>query len=241
MEKMEKEGGVIGIGMRPFRFRSALAIVIMGCLLLSFLLVPQAALAQEGMWSHSNPTWAMTYIHSGGSWNVSQDYSHRYTGENLTETFAHSLRASAFEGESIILDVFSVTPTSYGSQLSSRTSIGYDSLGTGGQLTVREGTIVGIYSHDIGCLDASVGSKVELTQGIAYSGTRAESGMPQIDYVFSSLGNGSVEVGCNAASISSNSHGTYSQSITADGEFNIYYSADISLRANPSCPFGGAP
>ena len=84
---MEKERGTIGIVMRPFRFKSALAIVIMGCLLLSFLflLVPQAALAQEGLWSHSSPTWAITYIHSGGSWNVSQDHSHSYTGKNLSE------------------------------------------------------------------------------------------------------------------------------------------------------------
>ena len=237
---MEKERGTIGIVMRPFRFKSALVIVIMGCLLLSFLflLVPQAALAQEGLWSYSNPTWAMTYIHSGGSWNVSQDHSHSYTGKNLSETFTHFLRANASGGESIILDTWSVTPASYGSQLSTGTAIGYDSLGTEGQLTVREGTGVGFYSRDIGCLDASVGSQVTLTQGIAHSNTRAEKG---IDYDFSSQGKGSVAVGCNAVPISSNSHGTYSQHITADGEFNIYYSADISLRANPSCPFGGAP
>ncbi len=33
---MEKERRIIGIVRRPFRFKSALAIVIMGCLLLSF-------------------------------------------------------------------------------------------------------------------------------------------------------------------------------------------------------------
>ena len=236
---MEKEGGIIGIGMRTFRFKLVLVIVIMGCLLLSFLLLPQVVLAQEGLWSHSSPAWAITYIHSGGSWNVSQDHSHySYTGRNLSKVFTHSLRANASEGESIILDTWSVTPASYGSQLSTGTAIGYDSLGTEGQLTVREGTVVGIYSRDIGCLDASVGSQVTLTQGIAHSSTRAEKG---IDYDFSSQGKGSVEVGCNAVPISSNSHGTYSQHITADGEFNIYYSADISLRANPLCPFGGAP
>ena len=237
---MEKERRIIGIVRRTFR--SALAKVIVGCLLLSFLflflLVPQAALAQEGLWSYSNPTWAITYIHSGGSWNVSQDHSHSYTGKNLSETFTHFLRANASGGESIILDTWSVTPASYGSQLSTGTAIGYDSLGTEGQLTVREGTGVGFYSRDIGCLDASVGSQVTLTQGIAHSSTRAEKG---IDYDFSSQGKGSVAVGCNAVPISSNSHGTYSQHITADGEFNIYYSAVISLRENPSCPFGGAP
>jgi hypothetical protein len=41
-----------------------------------------------------------------------------------------------------------VTPASYGSHLSSGTAIGYDSLGTEGQLTAREGTVVGIYSRD---------------------------------------------------------------------------------------------
>jgi len=184
---MEKERGTIGIVMRPFRFRLVLAKVIMGCLLLSFLflLVPQAALAQEGLWSYSNPTWAITYIHSGGSWNVSQDHSHSYTGKNLSKTFTHFLRANASGGESIILDTWSVTPASYGSQLSTGTAIGYDSLGTEGQLTGREGTVVGIYSRDIGCLDASVGSQVTLTQGIAHSNTRAEKG---IDYDFSSQG-----------------------------------------------------
>jgi hypothetical protein len=228
---MEKERGTIGIVMRPFGFKSVLAIVITGCLLLSFLflLVPQAALAQEGLWN----------IHSYGSWNVSQDHSHySYTGRNLSEVFTHSLRANASGGESVILDTWSVTPASYGSLLSTGTAIGYDSLGTEGQLTVREGTVVGFYSRDIGCLDASVGSQVTLTQGIAHSRTKAEKG---IDYDFSSQGKGSVEVGCNAVPISSNSHGTYSQHITADGEFNIYYSVDISLRANPLCPFGGAP
>jgi len=218
-------------------------LVIVGCLLLSFLLVPQAALAQEGLWSHSSPTWAITYIHSGGSWNVSQDYSHSYTGKNLSETFTHSLHASAPEGESMILDVLSVIPTSDGSQLSSGTTIGYDSLGTEGQLTVEEGTVVGIYSSDIGCLDASVGSQLKLTQGIAHSSIKAESDMTQtlIDYGFSSSGKGTVEVGCEAVSVSNTAHETYSQHITADGEFNIYYSADISLHGNPSCPFGGAP
>ncbi|NQE04241.1 hypothetical protein C5S32_00085 [ANME-1 cluster archaeon GoMg1] len=236
-----KEGWIIGIGMRTFRFKfkSVLVIVTMGCLLLSFLLLPQAALAQEGLWNHSSPTWAITYIHSGGSWNVSQDHSHySYTEKNLSKTFTHFLYANASGGESVILDTWSVTPSSYGSQLSTGTAIGYDSLGTEGQLTTREGTVVGIYSRDIGCLDASVGSQVTLTQGIAHSSTRAEKG---IDYDFSAQGKGSVEVGCNAVPISSNSHGTYSQHITADGEFNIYYSADISLRGNPSCPFGGAP
>ncbi|NQE53290.1 hypothetical protein C5S29_06825 [ANME-1 cluster archaeon GoMg3.2] len=207
-------------------------------LLLSFLLFPQAALAQDGMGTHSSPMWAITYIQSSGSWNVSQDHSHSYTGKNLSKTFTHSLRANAYGGESVILDTWSVLPASYGGHLSTGTAIGYDSLGTEGQLTAREGTVVGIYSKDIGCLDASVGSQVALTQGIAHSSTRAEKG---IDYDFSSQGTGSVEVGCNAVPISSNSHGTYSQHITADGEFNIYYSADISLRGNPSCPFGGAP
>ncbi|MCW3142192.1 MAG: hypothetical protein N2V72_08520 [Methanophagales archaeon] len=202
-----------------------------------FLMLPQAALAQEGTWTHSSPTWAITYIHSGGSWNVSQNHSHLYAGKNLSESFAHSLYANASGGESVILDTWSVLPASYGSQLSTGTAIGYDSLGTEGQLTTREGTDVGFYSRGIGCLDASVGSQVALTRGIAHSSTRVEKG---IGYDFSSRGKGSVEVGCNSVAIG-DAHGTYSQHITADGEFNIYYSADISLRGNPSCPFWGAP
>ena len=223
---MEKERGFIGV------------VILLLSFLFLFLLVPQAALAQEGLGTHSSPIWAITYIHSGGSWNVSQDHSHWYTGKNLSKTFTHSLYANASGGESVILDTWSVLPASYGSHLSTGTAMGYDSLGTEGQLTAREGTVVGIYSQDIGCLDASVGSQVVLTQGIAHSSTRAEKG---IDYDFSSQGKGSVEVGCNAVPISSNSHGTYSQQIAADGEFNIYYSADIGLRGNPSCLFGGAP
>jgi carbonic anhydrase len=71
---MEKKGGIIGI------------VILLLSFLFLFLLVPQAALAQEGTWSHSSPTWAITYIHSGGSWNnVSQDHSHSYTGKNLSE------------------------------------------------------------------------------------------------------------------------------------------------------------
>ena len=202
-----------------------------------FLMLPQAALAQEGTWTHSSPTWAITYIHSGGSWNVSQNHSHLYAGKNLSESFAHSLYANASGGESVILDTWSVLPASYGSQLSTGTAIGYDSLGTEGQLTTREGTDVGFYSRGIGCLDASVGSQVALTRGIAHSSTRVEKG---IGYDFSSRGKGSVEVGCNSVAIG-DAHGTYSQHITADGEFNIYYSADISLRGNPSCPFWSAP
>jgi hypothetical protein len=185
----------------------------------------------------------MKDIHAVGLMNVSQDYSHEYSGEVLSETFTHSLHASAPEGESRILDVLSVIPTSYGSHLSSGTAISYDSLGTEGQLTVEEGTNVGFSIFDNGCLDASVGSQLELAQGIAHSSIRAESGMTQTltDYGFSSSGKGRVEVGCEAVSVSNTAHETYSQQITADGEFNIYYSADISLRGNPSCPFGVAP
>ena len=74
---MEKEEGIIGIVILLLSF--------LFLFLFLFLLVPQAALAQEGTWSHSSPTWAITYIHSGGSWNVSQDHSHSYTGKNLSE------------------------------------------------------------------------------------------------------------------------------------------------------------
>jgi hypothetical protein len=234
---MEKKGRFIG--MRTF------GLVIVGCLLLSFLFLmfPQAALAQEGLWSYPAPTWVMKDIHSVGLLNVSQDYSHEYLGEVLSETFTHSLYASAPEGESRILDVLSVIPTRYGSQLSSVTAISYDSLGTEGQLTVEEGTNVGFSIFDNGCLGASVGSQVALTQGIAHSSIRAESGMMHTltDYGFSSSGKGRVEVGSEAVSISNTAHETYSQHITADGEFNIHYSADFNLRSNPLSPFGGAP
>jgi len=224
--------------MREEGFIGAVILLLSFLVLFLFLmLLPQAALAQEGTWSHSSPTWAITYIHSNGSWNVSQNHSHSYAGKNLSESFAHYLYANASRGESVILDTWSVLPASYGSQLSTGTAIGYDSLGTEGQLTTREGTVIGFYSRDFGCLDASVGSQVALTHGIGHSSTKVEKG---IGYDFSSRGKGSVEVGCDAVAIG-NAHGTYSQHITANGEFNIYYSADISLRANPLCPFGSAP
>jgi hypothetical protein len=90
---MEKERGFIGIVILLLSF----------LFLFLFLLVPQAALAQEGMCAHSSPTWAITYIQSSGSWNVSQDHSHSYTGKNLSKTFTHSLYANAYGGESVIL------------------------------------------------------------------------------------------------------------------------------------------
>jgi hypothetical protein len=63
-----------------------------------------------------------------------------------------------------------------------------------------------------------------LTQGIAHSSTRAEKGMTQTltDYGFSSSGKGTVEVGCEAVSVSNTAHETYSQHISADGEFNSF-------------------
>jgi len=215
-----------------------LIMMVAYCLVLCILLVPQAALAQPDAWVTYSPdrTWAVTDIRHVGSLNMSQDYSHSYSGNNVSEEFAHSFYANTPEGKTRIYDVLSVVPTNRGSRLWSTTSIGYNPLGTTGRLSGGEDTTVGVsytakraLCQPEGRLCSSAGSRFLLTNGSVHTSTRANSPMSLAEYDFSSLGEGEVSTGCNVISGSGEPQTSYSQLITVEGEFNIDYSANFNL------------
>jgi len=215
-----------------------LIMMLAGCLVLCLVLVPQAALAQPDTWVTYSPgrTWAVTDIRHIGSLNMSQDYSHSYSGNNVSEEFAHSFYANATEGKTRIYDVLSVVPTNRGSRLWSATSIGYNPLGTTGRLSGGEDTTVGILytakralCQPEGRLCSSAGSRFMLTNGSVHTSARANNPMSLAEYDFSSLGEGQVSTGCNVISGSGEPQTSYSQLITVEGEFNIDYSANFNL------------
>lgn len=216
-----------------------LIMMLTGCLVLCLLLVSQAALAQPDTWvthSPSSRTWAVTDIRHIGSLNMSQDYSHSYSGNNVSEESAHSFYANTSEGKTRIYDVLSVVPTNRGSRLWSATSIGYKPLGTTGRLSGGEDTTVGVsytanraLCQPEGYLCSSAGSRFMLTNGSVHTSARANSPGSLADYEFSSLGKGQVSTGCSVISGSGDSQTSYSQLITAEGEFNIDYSTNFNL------------
>jgi len=215
-----------------------LIMIVAYCLVLCILLVPQAALAQPDTWVTYSPgrTWAVTDIRHIGSLNMSQDYSHSYSGNNVSEEFAHSFYANATEGKTRIYDVLSVVPTNRGSRLWSATSIGYNPLGTTGRLSGGEDTTVGVLytakralCQPEGRLCSSAGSRFMLTYGSVHTSARANNPMSLAEYEFSSLGEGEVSTGCNVISGSGEPQTSYSQLITVEGEFNIDYSANFNL------------
>ncbi|MFZ2070726.1 MAG: hypothetical protein WAV32_03820 [Halobacteriota archaeon] len=195
------------------------------------ILIPQAVLAEAQPWVINAPerVWAITNIRHVGALNMSQDYSHSYTGNNESEEYTHSFRVSAPEGETEVFDVLSIAPTTRGSRLWSDTSIGYDRLGTSGQLTGGESTTAGIaYSGNsglcrpAGTMCAAMGSQFALTDGVVHTSVRTD--MSQTEYDFASLGEGTVSTGCAVYTGSLD----YSQLITVDGKFDVSYSADFN-------------
>lgn len=208
------------------------------CLVLCLVLVPSAALAQPDTWVTYSPgrTWAVTDIRHIGSLNMSQDYSHSYSGNNVSEEFAHSFYANTPEGKTRIYDVLSVVPTNRGSRLWSATSIGYNPSGTTGRLSGGEDTTVGILytakralCQPEGRLCSSAGSRFMLTNGSVHTSAMANNPMSLAEYDFSSLGEGQVSTGCDVISGSGEPQTSYSQLITVEGEFNIDYSANFNL------------
>ena len=216
-----------------------LIMMLAGWLVLCLLLAPQAALAQPDTWvthSPSSRTWAVTDIWHIGSLNMSQDYSHSYSGNNVSEEFDHSFYANTPEGKTRIYDVLSVVPTNRGSRLWSATSIGYNPLGTTGRLSGGEDTTVGVsytanraLCQPEGYLCSYAGSRFVLTNGSVHTSARVNSPMSLAVYDFSSLGEGQVSTGSSVISGSGGSQTSYSQLITVEGEFNIDYSANFNL------------
>lgn len=213
---------------------------IAGCfVLLSILVVP--ALAQGDFWTMRQPdrVWAMTDLRHTGSLNMSQDYSHAYSDESVSEHFTHAFRVNAPAGETRVHDVLSVIPAARGSQLWTATSIGYDPLNTSGRLTGSESTGVGAsYTGDSslcmpqGFLCSATGSQFRLDRGNVHSSVRTNNAMSLAEYDFSSMAEGIVSTGCSvlSGSGSGDSQTSYNQLITAEGEFDVYYSADFNLR-----------
>ena len=215
-----------------------LIMMLAGCLVLCLVLAPQAALAQPDTWVTYSPgrTWALTDIRHIGSLNMSQEYSHSYSGNNVSEEIDHSFYANTSEGKTRIYDVLSVVPTNRGSRLWSATSIGYNPLSTTGRLSGGEDTTVGVsyttnraLCQPEGRLCSSAGSRFMLTNGSVHTSARANNPMSLSDYEFSSLGEGQVSTGCNVISGTGEPQTTYSQLITVEGEFNIDYSANFNL------------
>lgn len=197
------------------------------------ILIPQAVLAEAQPWIISSPerVWAITNIRHVGALNMSQDYSHSYTGNNESEEYTHSFRVNAPGGETEVFDVLSIAPTTRGSRLWSDTSIGYDRLGTSGQLTGGESTTAGIaYSGNsglcrpAGTICAAMGSQFALTDGVVHTSMTTNEPMSLVGYDFASLGEGTVSTGCAVYTGSL----SYSQLITVDGKFDVSYSADFN-------------
>jgi hypothetical protein len=217
-----------------------LVMVIASCLVLSLLLIPQVALAQGGVWVMRYPdrAFAITDIRHTGSLNMSQDYSHTYSDDRASEEFAHSFRVNAPEGKTRVYDVLSVAPAARGSRVWTATSIGYDPLNTTGRLAGSEGTNVGVlYTGNNGLcrleglLCSTTGSQFVLDRGFVHSSVRTNNAMSLADYDFSSMGKGAVSTGCSVLSGSASDPQTsYNQLITAEGEFDVYYSAGFNLR-----------
>lgn len=209
-------------------------IIMVSCLALCFLVAQQAALAQPCVWGNDTPArvWAITDIRHIGSLNMSQDYSHAYSGKNVSEQFTHSFRVNTQEGKTHAFDLLRITPVTRGSRLRAITSVGYDPLNTTRQLTGSEATSVGIsytgsrgLCQPSGYLCTSTGSQFALDRGVVQSSVSTNSPMSLVDYGFSSLGEGAVSAGSAATTGSL----TYNQLITAEGEFDFFYGAKFRL------------
>ncbi len=184
-----------------------------------------------------------------GPFEMNRDYSYEYSApDTLHEKFSHVLEVSASEGKSRIFDLMSVVPgTSHGSHLWTSTHLGYDPMGTSGQLTGREVTDALVCSADGDNRYGShmnTGFSAAITKGAVHANTTVDPAM--LGYDFSAKGNAEVSVGA----VVNTAHGdseriygqqNYSQHINASGDIDKFsYSAEFSSGNQGSLCGAGA-
>ena len=187
--------------------------------------------------------WEMIDIKSIGSLNIDQVYSKEYTNETLAEKFKHYVQVSASKGESRIFGLMTLSPSSYGSHFWSGTHIGYDSLGTGEQLTAKEGTsaLMCIVNDDNSYGEGiNTGFTAAISRGVVHSNTMMDP--ITMNYHFSAKGEAAtVTAGASAGASCGDAEGIYSKggysgSVSASGDIRkLDYSVEIDAGQPLSC------
>jgi hypothetical protein len=141
----------------------------------------------------------------------------------------YSFNAAAETGHAIVYNALSSVPFGFNDRLfRTATSMGFDALGTEGQLVGQEMVNAGVCAEDF-ATGMIAGAQFELTQGGIHFNTRAMTPNFSSDFFGAATGTGSFEVGAMVMSTSDGSSGSYSQTIQMDGEFSLYYSAHVAL------------
>ena len=139
----------------------------------------------------------------------------------------YSFDASAETGHAIVYNALSSVPLGLNDRLfRSGTNMGFDPLGTGGQLVGQETVNACVYGEDF-ATGMIAGAQFELTQGGIHFNTRATTSNFGSDFFGAATGTGSFEVGAMVMSTSDDSSGSYSQTIQVEGEFSLDYSANV--------------
>ena len=219
--------------------------ILAGCVALLMIIMIQGAFAQQGVWAVPQPErmWVVTDIQHIGSLSINRDYSHSYSADRVIEERTHSFNAnvSAGNGNTRIFDVFSVAPTTRGSQFFVNTIIGYNPLNlnmstSAPRLMGSEDTYIGdSYTGNSELCAPAVrvcgvmGSQFDLKRGVVHSTTSTNTPMSLASYDFSSTGEGTVSTGFTVVSGSGDAQTSYSQRIKVEGEFErVDYSASFN-------------
>ena len=141
----------------------------------------------------------------------------------------YSFDASADAGRASVYNTLSSVPFDVDGRLfRTATNMGFDALGTEGQLVGQEVVIAGVCAEDF-ATGMIAGARFELTQGGIHFNTRATTSNFVSDFSGVAAGTGSLEVGVMAISTSDGSSGSYSQTIQVEGEFSLDYSTNVAL------------
>jgi len=141
----------------------------------------------------------------------------------------YSFDASAETGRASVYNALSSVPFGLNGRLfRSGTNMGFDALGTEGQLVGQEVVIAGVCAEDF-ATGMIAGARFELTQGGIHFNTRATTPNFGSDFFGVAAGNGTLEVGVMMISTSEDSTANYSQTIQLQGDFSLHYSANVAL------------
>jgi hypothetical protein len=141
----------------------------------------------------------------------------------------YSFDASAETGHASVYNDLSSVPFGLNGRLfRSGTNMGFDALGTGGQLVGQEMVNAGVCAEDF-ATGMIAGAQFELTQGGIHFNTRATTPNFGSDFSGVAAGTGTLGVGVMMISTSEDSTANYSQTIQLQGDFSLNYSANVAL------------
>ena len=213
----------------------SLSLMIIGILLISRIAMAQG----DEPWCKicPAPVFDVVDINIYGALDMTRDYSQEYSGETMGEAINNSLHFTSPEGHARVFNVLSSAPAYQGFNFASGTHIGFDSLGTTGQLIGGEGTNAVMCAEDSG-RGSGAGFSVALDQGQIHSNVSV--GPSSFEYDLSGSAQGKLKTGAvTMISTSNGSKESYSQSITLNGEFTINHGIQVNFPEPLSglCPW----